>query len=271
MDLKLGLMTGTFGLCLCCGLLPFSRTLTVNKNYAGVTRCAAGGTMLAVGLVHLLSEGVDNLKNQWAFILTGSSYILMISVFNILRVSHHDTRVLTSDEKTTAPTSLLAVSVLLLSLSVHGVCMGLALGVAATPTAVLSTGLAILSHKWADSLAIGYLLKQTQASLPLCLAYLLLFASITPLAASVGIVLSSANSPTLVGVTASTAAGSLIYMAAQVVREELDEGNTVKFALFVTGFLFFVVITIVLDYIMVHSTTRRDISTSRTYLRLKRI
>lgn len=254
MALKLCLMTGTFSLCLGAGLLPFTRSLSVNAKLASWTRCVAGGVMLAVGLVHLLSEGSKQLKEHgdWAFVLAGSSFLLMVLVLSVLSRELEDTRQL----KVTKPsesTPLLAGSVMLLSLSLHSVndrqvCMGLAFGVATTSAAVLSTGVAILGHKWADALALGLLLKRTRASFFVCLLHLLAFALVTPLAALLGVVLATTASAWVVGLTSSFAAGTLLYMAADLLREEFEEADLVKFCFYASGFFLFVGITLVLGY-----------------------
>ena len=119
--------------------------------------------------------------------------------------------------------------VLLLGLGTHSILEGLALGSSATDSEIVSVGIAILSHKYLASFAVGVPLKK--AMIPLKVAALIAFgfAILTPTGILIGYALrqSFASEPWVSDIFVSIAAGTFLYVAiCEIMIPEFSEGHS---------------------------------------------
>jgi zinc transporter 1/2/3 len=117
--------------------------------------------------------------------------------------------------------------ILLLALSIHGTAEGMALGLQDHMGDLLALFVAIIAHKWAESLALG--IAFTSSTLPCrrALGLVTMFALSTPVGLLLGMGLRCVLSPLAVSYTLATAAGSFLYIgASDVVVAEFVAGRS---------------------------------------------
>jgi len=143
---------------------------------------------------------------------------------------------------------------LMFVLSVHGVIEGLALGVQTTHKGVIAMFVAIISHRWVDSLALGSNFVRSES--PSSTISLLSFAYslITPFGIFIGLVfqwvLSGDNSVIFTAVITGVSAGTFVYIATiDILTEEFKSSRDrfLKFGFTVGGFLLTATLFIFLD------------------------
>jgi len=129
--------------------------------------------------------------------------------------------------------------ILLTAMGIHGLFEGLALGVESEQKEFVNLFLAILAHKWCDSLVVGF--SFVGAELPKKMSlYLTLFLSLfTPAGVLIGYCWSS--NMTVTGVFQALSAGTFIYIScAEIIIEEfaIAEKKFWKFLMYCFGILF---------------------------------
>jgi zinc transporter ZupT len=137
---------------------------------------------------------------------------------------------------------------LVIALSVHAICEGLALGLQCGPQNVMMLGCAICSHKWAESFALSSSLihqavtprhnhggdeelrkelsEEEERAIQRAWKIVVLFALATPIGALIGGVMHSKLPPASAGVVKALSAGTFMYIgASEVVVEEFVQGR----------------------------------------------
>ena len=129
------------------------------------------------------------------------------------------------------------------SLSVHGVFLGLALGIDNTLTGILNVAIGILAHKWADTLALSFVLRRSKSKYIRPLIMVPLQSLVSPIGIIVGMFISEAKSDFLEGFFLCMTAGCFVYFFASDIVTEVFHGKAklLKFCLAMLGICVFTV------------------------------
>jgi zinc transporter ZupT len=120
------------------------------------------------------------------------------------------------------PKSNLTPYILLTALSLYGLFEGVALGLQKDFKSTIFLGLAILSHKWAESFTLGISFYKINTDDKLYIKLILLYSVFTPLGILIGVLLSSSNL-FLESLFLSLSAGTFIYISAsELIIEEFS-------------------------------------------------
>ena len=128
--------------------------------------------------------------------------------------------------------------VLMLALSIHSLTEGVALGLQTGTRDIVLLLSAILSHKWAESFALGSSFVATGAPRHVALRFLATFASSTPVGILLGWYAHSYLPPSTSAVFKALSAGTFLYIgASEVVVEEFVQGKQywIKWVWFTAG------------------------------------
>lgn len=138
------------------------------------------------------------------------------------------------------PSSNLTPYILMIALSVHGFFEGIALGIQSNFKSTFYLGLAIVSHKWAESFTLGVSFYKTNTQDKTYFKLILLFSFFTPLGILFGILI--ANSSELIeAIFLGLSGGTFIYIScSEIIVEEFSvtKYKYTKFILFLTGAIF---------------------------------
>lgn len=151
----------------------------------------------------------------------------------------------TSDEKPAKEQSTAVAAGLMtfFSLSVHGVFLGLALGIDDTLTGIVNVAIGILAHKWADTLALSFVLRRSKSKYIRPLFMVPLQSLVNPIGIIVGMFISEAKSDFLEGFFLCMTAGCFVYFFASDIVMEVFHGKAklLKFCLAMLGISVFTV------------------------------
>jgi len=118
------------------------------------------------------------------------------------------------------PTSNITPYILLIALSLHGLFEGIALGVMKTIRDLIFLLIAILAHKWAESLALGISFFKSGTERNIFIKMILIFSLFSPSGIIIGILFSSAGY-LIEGILLSVSGGTFLYVSAsEVIVEE---------------------------------------------------
>jgi len=118
------------------------------------------------------------------------------------------------------PKSNITPYILLIALSIHGLFEGTALGVQKNLNETIFLGIAIISHKWAESLTLGMSFTKSNTDKNTFLKMILLFAIFTPIGIISGVLLVR-TSELVQGTFLAISAGTFLYVSAsEVIVEE---------------------------------------------------
>ena len=192
------------------GWLPLKRhTKGPIKSSFPIGEALACGVFLGAGLIHLLADSVRGfsvlqVNYPWAFFLAGAMFLLL------LFFEHWGREVYEHRGGQSSAFAVLAV----LTLSLHSLLLGMALGLASTTTTALIVLLAILAHKWAVGFALGVQLNTTQLNAKKAWGWFLLFSVMTPIGIILGgsLVHHFAHLGFLMPVLLALSAGTLLYL-----------------------------------------------------------
>ena len=206
-------------------------------RWLGLGSAFAGGVLLGAGLIHLLGDAIEGFGHllpdatfPWATSLAGASFF---AVLFIERVAPRVARVPVGsdpgdevdqvleamDESSTYP------YLLLLTLSVHSLIAGLALGAQASLAGFAVVFIAVIAHKGAAGFALGASLHRAGVPRPRALRLIVGFAVMTPLGVLLGTgaseLLASRSATLFEAVFDAVAGGTFLYIATfDVIREE---------------------------------------------------
>jgi zinc transporter 1/2/3 len=135
------------------------------------------------------------------------------------------------------PTSNMTPYILLIALSLHGLFEGIALGVMKTIRDLLFLLVAILAHKWAESLALGISFFKSGTERNIFIKMIVIFSLFSPSGIIIGILFSSAGY-LIEGILLSVSGGTFLYVSAsEVIVEEfaITKYKYKKFAFYLLG------------------------------------
>lgn len=243
LPLRLGSMAAILAMGLLGGLLPWwmPRRAANADEHSGrgldllsLGNCFAGGVILAAGFVHLLgdaasgyAEAYPDAEFPWPFALAAASFVSILAVERVIPR-------LPRDEHGGDPEAAALVAaassgafpyLLLLTLSIHSLIAGLALGTQASLSGFTIVLVAILAHKGSAAFALGVSMHRAEIDRRRAMPLIVGFSAMTPIGVLAGILLTrlaTSNAEAQFEVWFdSIAAGTFIYIGAlDIVREE---------------------------------------------------
>lgn len=138
-------------------------------------------------------------------------------------------------------TTWLTPYILLIAIGLHGFFEGVALGIQGTIKGSTFLLIAILAHKWAESLTLGISFVKANTPKKPFLGMGILFSLIGPFGIILGLILSQNTNELVEGIFLGISTGTFLYVAcSEVVVEEFSMGKHYgwKFSLFVIAGLF---------------------------------
>lgn len=240
-QLKLVAILLVFGAGMLGGLLPWRVAgLRRSEVYLGWGNAFAGGVLLAAGLIHLLGDAASGFATiwpdvdyPWAFTVAAGAFLLILG---IERVAPKSARVPVGSQHLSDDPEAESIAraaqdaqrypyLLLLTLSIHSIIAGMALGAQQSLAGFLVIVIAILAHKSAAGFALGVSLHRIGVPLSRARSLILGFAVMTPIGIAVGTVvaaiLDSSDEQVFEALFDAIAAGTFLYIASlDIIREE---------------------------------------------------
>lgn len=180
--LKILFALSIFLIILLAGWYPFKKRISDGSNFdfpAGET--LATGVFLGASLLHMLPESNNIFHTMgyhypFAYIITGIVFLFFLWFEHLGKelYQHHEVN---------HPAFAL---VAWLMLSVHSLMLGAALGISHEYPIVIMLFLAIITHKWAESLAIALQLNKSSLTTLQSMVFFFAFACMTPLGIFIG-------------------------------------------------------------------------------------
>jgi len=236
------------------GLLPWRLRRSTHVEYwFSLGNAFAGGVFLAVGLIHMLGDAAGDFASTWpevsypvVYLLAGCTFMGLLLLERVLMAQHDFDEVTLAEPSAAgeAPASVsLSAYVLLLTLSIHSILAGLALGVQATVTNAGIILIALLAHKGVAAFALGVSLFRTQVAFRSGLFFIILFSLTTPLGVAGGVLFTDFFTghwrDAAEAVFNAMAAGTFLYIAAlDIFSEEFlrPRNRNLKFLASSVGF-----------------------------------
>lgn len=229
-------------------------------------------------MVHFLKDGNEKINEYcgeegcavaYAFIIMVLSYMMMLFIMQVLTTHSHnpygdkpqsvaaenpDVPIVAESESSTPSatikvqdkeqsTAVAAGIMTFISLSVHSVFLGLALGLNNTLTGIVNVGTGILAHKWADTLALSFVLRRSKSKYIRPLFMVPLQSLVGPIGIVVGMFISDARNDFLEGFFLCMTAGCFVYFFASDIVAEVFHGQNkmLKFCFAMLGISVFTV------------------------------
>lgn len=223
------------------GLLPWRVAgLRRSQDYLGWGNAFAGGVLLAAGLIHLLGDAAGGFASvwpdqdyPWAFTIAAIAFLVILG---IERVAPRTARVAVGSahlgEDAESDAILTAAKegstypyLLLLTLSIHSIIAGMALGAQQSLAGFVVILIAILAHKSAAGFALGVSLHRIGIPLGRARSLILGFAVMTPIGIVLGtlvsVILDATGEQVFEALFDAIAAGTFLYIASlDIIREE---------------------------------------------------
>ena len=200
------------------------------------------------------SCGEEGCEAAYAYIIMVLSYMLMLLFLKVLtthsHVHYHDKDNVevepnmpvsdiqplqeaaepvdsTEDSKAKVPAPALAAGIMtFIALSVHGIFLGLALGIDNSLTGILNVAIGILAHKWADTLALSFVLRRSKSKYIRPLFMVPLQSLVNPIGILIGMFISEAKSDFLEGFFLCMTTGCFVYFFASDIVSEVFNGKS---------------------------------------------
>jgi zinc transporter 1/2/3 len=223
------------------GLLPWRVAGTRrSETYLGWGNAFAGGVLLAAGLIHLLGDAADGFSAlwpqanyPWAFTIAAGAFLVILGIERVIpsvgRVPAGSTQLGSDPESDSivkaAEDSSRYPYLLLLTLSVHSIIAGMALGAQQSVAGFMIIVIAILAHKSAAGFALGVSLHRIGTDIHRARKLILGFSVMTPLGIVLGTgisaLLDSTGEQVFEALFDAIAAGTFLYIASlDIIREE---------------------------------------------------
>ncbi|AOW51450.1 TPA: zinc transporter [Legionella pneumophila subsp. pneumophila] len=176
-SLKIIFAISIFIVILIAGWYPFKKRLKDDKHIDfPIGETLATGVFLGAALLHMLPESNTLFKEMgynypFAFIITGVVFLIFLWFEHLGKelYHHHDAE--------HPAFAILAWAML----SVHSLMLGAALGFTQYNSMIIMLFLAIITHKWAESLAIAIQLNKSSMSTRKSMVFFFFFSLMTPL------------------------------------------------------------------------------------------
>lgn len=230
-------------------------------------------------MVHFMKEGNEKIEAYcggecdaaYAYIIMVLSYMMMLFFLQVLgnhSHAHSDTRAqleerlqdtanspALDDKAAFATTSteksgkeqqspeVAAGLLTFLSLSFHGIFLGLALGIDRTLAGVINIAIGVLAHKWADTMALSFALRRSKSKYVRPLYLVPLQSLVAPLGILVGMFISEAKNDFVEGFFLCVTAGCFVYFFASDIVAESFNGNG-KYSKFLVALLGITIFTV---------------------------
>jgi zinc transporter 1/2/3 len=277
------LMLGIMILSELVGLLPYKmESIRHSPRILSLANCGAGGVFLGAGILHMLPDAeiqfaVFKLDYPFALLgfVVGLSLIFLLEKVVLASDNDNEQTALLSPQVnedvmvyhyphydhhqhhhhhhhhqhhkhhlSDRDRSVFAY-VIGIVLSLHSFLEGTALGIEDNIADATVLGVAIVAHKWVESMSLSVAFVKSPVSFGQFIKVFLVYAAMTPLGIGVGIVVSYLLSGTAyhltVGILESLAAGSFVYVAFMSVLVEEFFSSTdkwLKAAMYVIGLAF---------------------------------
>jgi zinc transporter 1/2/3 len=239
--LKIAAVVLVFAAGVAGGLAPWRVAgLRRSEDYLGWGNAFAGGVLLAAGLIHLLGDSAGgfaaiwpDMDYPWAFTIAAVAFLVILG---IERVAPKTARVAVGSKQLSEDPEANALSaaalqaksypyLLLLTLSIHSVIAGMALGAQSSVAGFLIIVIAILAHKSAAGFALGVSLHRIGIPVNRARSLIFGFAVMTPIGIVIGAVISALLDATgeqiFEALFDAIAAGTFLYIASlDIIREE---------------------------------------------------
>lgn len=250
------------------GLIPWRvARLSRSETFLGWGNAFAGGVLLAAGLIHLLGDAAagfesvwPNIDFPWAFTIAAGAFLLILGLERVLpRLPRLPVGAagFGTDPEADAVAAQAATAkqypyLLLLTLSIHSLIAGMALGAQTSLAGFLVLLIAILAHKSAAGFSLGVSLQRIGVPVGRARTLVLGFALMTPIGVLVGslitAILDSTGEQAFEALFDAIAAGTFIYIASlDILREEFlppREGRRTKWLFSVVGLTLMAVVAI---------------------------
>ncbi|HAU1150777.1 TPA: zinc transporter [Legionella pneumophila] len=176
-SLKIIFAVSIFIVILIAGWYPFKKRIKDDKHIDfPIGETLATGVFLGAALLHMLPESNTLFKEMgynypFAFIITGVVFLIFLWFEHLGKelYHHHDAE--------HPAFAILAWAML----SVHSLMLGAALGFTQYNSMIIMLFLAIITHKWAESLAIAIQLNKSSMSTRKNMVFFFFFSLMTPL------------------------------------------------------------------------------------------
>ncbi|HAT2066737.1 TPA: ZIP family metal transporter [Legionella pneumophila] len=176
-SLKIIFAVSIFIVILIAGWYPFKKRIKDDKHIDfPIGETLATGVFLGAALLHMLPESNTLFKEMgynypFAFIITGVVFLIFLWFEHLGKelYHHHDAE--------HPAFAILAWAML----SVHSLMLGTALGFTQYNSMIIMLFLAIITHKWAESLAIAIQLNKSSMSTRKSMVFFFFFSLMTPL------------------------------------------------------------------------------------------
>ena len=204
-------------------------------DWLSLGNCFAGGVIIAAGFVHLLGDAASGYAAAypqddfpWPFAIAAASFVSILAIERVLpRIPAGDRS--GGDPEAAALVAAAAGGVfpylLLLTLSIHSLIAGLALGTQTSSSGFAIVLVAILAHKGSAAFALGVSMHRAEIPRRRATPLIAGFAVMTPIGVLAGILLTSLASSDAEAAFEiwfdAIAAGTFIYIGAlDIIREE---------------------------------------------------
>ena len=257
------LFGGLFG-----GYLP--RLFTNRKNAEllfSYGNAFAGGVFLSVGMIHMLGEAAEQFQDLWpqvdypfVFVIATASFLILLFIervtfkqatFDEIQLKAFDADIPESFQHSSFTKNVLFPIILLLTLSVHSLLTGIALGLQSSFSDITILLIAILAHKSTAGFALGVSLERSHLKRKIKVLMILIFAVMTPLGILLGVSFSHLfamrQREIVEAIFNAAAAGTFLYIAAlDIFAEEFirPQHRWKKFLLTATGFTIMALVAI---------------------------
>ena len=247
------------------GLLPWRFAhFSKSETYLAWGNAFAGGVLLAAGLIHLLGDSVDgfgtiwpNVDFPWAFTIAAASFLLILGIERVIpRFARLPVGAVPNEVEASELVSVTSARqypyLLLLTLSIHSLIAGMALGAQTSLAGFTILLIAILAHKSAAGFSLGVSLQRIGVPVGRARTLVLGFAVMTPIGvvigATISALLSSTGEQIFEAVFDAIAAGTFIYIASlDILREEFlppRQGRRIKWLFSIAGLTLMAIVAI---------------------------
>jgi solute carrier family 39 (zinc transporter), member 1/2/3 len=239
--LKMSAIVLVFGAGMLGGLLPWRVAASRrSESYLGWGNAFAGGVLIAAGLIHLLGDAADgfgglwpDVDYPWAFTIAAAAFLLILGIERVLPRTARmpvGSGLLGNDPESDALVEAAEESkrypyLLLLTLSIHSIIAGMALGAQQSVAGFIIIVIAILAHKSAAGFALGVSLHRIGTDFKRARGLVIGFSVMTPLGIILGTaisaILDSTGEQVFEALFDAIAAGTFLYIASlDIIREE---------------------------------------------------
>lgn len=208
-SLKLLFALSIVAVILAAGWYPFKKRLQDAHVDFPIGETLATGVFLGAGLLHMLPEANSMFVHRgyhypFAYVITGITFLLFLWFEHLGKELYHH------QDKSHPAFALVAWFML----SIHSLVLGAALGFSQEYPFIIMLFLAIITHKWAESLAIAVQLSKSSLKPSKSLVFFILFALMTPLGIFIGYYFGQGLETTslFAPILIATSAGTFLYL-----------------------------------------------------------